>query len=363
MKLGIIHIASFIAMFQASFIGGFLLHLKKGRQRSNLILSAILFAFTLIITSQVIMSSRTFSDYYKPGHLLTQVAFLIGPLLYFYIKSLTVVDFSFKKYDFLHFLPFVFAAGLILVRYQVTGKVYIFSFQGTLFRALIIVQNFIYFIATVRLLKSAGLSLKTFFSYAEDFKVSWLRFFVIGCFVIWICQFFVFLFWDVLNSHKWCIHLINLYLLSTFIFFNTVVYILLRKSDFFLKEPKYKNSFLKDSDKNRFFQRLENYMDNEKPYLNPSLSLLELSLQLSIPMRYLSQVINEHSNQNFFDYINHYRIQESKNFLRNGNRGKKTILEIAYAVGFNSKSTFNAAFKKQTGLTPREFKKKVPGIS
>jgi AraC-like DNA-binding protein len=61
-------------------------------------------------------------------------------------------------------------------------------------------------------------------------------------------------------------------------------------------------------------------------------------------------------NQNFRDFINKYRIEESKFLLKNKSNGNKTILEIAYEVGFNSKSAFNAAFKKFTGLTPKEYR-------
>jgi AraC-like DNA-binding protein len=99
-------------------------------------------------------------------------------------------------------------------------------------------------------------------------------------------------------------------------------------------------------------------MQSEKPYLEPELSLDELALQLSIKPRVLSQAINDILQQNFFDFINRYRIEEARRLLTNPADKKITVLEVLYKVGFNSKSSFNTLFKKYTGLTPTEFRNK-----
>jgi len=91
-------------------------------------------------------------------------------------------------------------------------------------------------------------------------------------------------------------------------------------------------------------------MEIHKPYRDSSLTLTGLSKQLSITMCYLSQIVNESFNQNFNDFINSYRIKESQYLLLDHSNGKMTVLEIAYKVGFNSKSAFNTAFKKHTDL-------------
>ncbi|KAB2844021.1 MAG: AraC family transcriptional regulator, partial [Melioribacteraceae bacterium] len=83
-------------------------------------------------------------------------------------------------------------------------------------------------------------------------------------------------------------------------------------------------------------------------------TIRELAENLNIHPNHLSQIINEKLGQNFFDFINSYRIKEAEKLLLKN--GKKTILEIAFEVGFNSKSTFNAAFKKHTGVTPTAYK-------
>lgn len=97
-------------------------------------------------------------------------------------------------------------------------------------------------------------------------------------------------------------------------------------------------------------------MEREKPYLNPNVSLQDVSAQLSIPLRFLSQVINEYYKKNFFDFINQYRIEEAKKLIRNSANANKKMFAILYDSGFNSKSSFNAAFKKNVGMTPSEFR-------
>ena len=100
-------------------------------------------------------------------------------------------------------------------------------------------------------------------------------------------------------------------------------------------------------------------MQTSKPFLDSNISIKELAEQVDIPSYYLSYIINECLHQNFFDFINIYRIKESQQLIDQYINDKTTILEIIYESGFNSKSVFNTAFKKHTGLTPSEYKKKL----
>jgi AraC-like DNA-binding protein len=107
----------------------------------------------------------------------------------------------------------------------------------------------------------------------------------------------------------------------------------------------------------QYLQKLVEYMNDKKPYLNPALTLIDLAEEVSIPPRSLSEVINSSLKQNFYDFINTYRIEESKRLLSISTEQSKTVLEILYKVGFNNKSSFNSAFKKCTGITPSQFRK------
>lgn len=100
---------------------------------------------------------------------------------------------------------------------------------------------------------------------------------------------------------------------------------------------------------------LTSYMENEKPYLDFDLTLQKLATQVEMPEKELSVLINQTIGKHFFDFINEYRIEDAKILLRN--QPQLTVLEILYQVGFNSKSSFYTAFKKETELTPSDYRK------
>jgi AraC-like DNA-binding protein len=102
-------------------------------------------------------------------------------------------------------------------------------------------------------------------------------------------------------------------------------------------------------------EKVEGYMKKNKPYTNPGLTLNELAQKLKLTPHLLSKIINEGYDKNFFDFINEYRIEEFKQRFEDPRNRQYTMLAIAFEVGFNSKTSFNRAFKKMTQQTPREF--------
>jgi AraC-like DNA-binding protein len=126
-----------------------------------------------------------------------------------------------------------------------------------------------------------------------------------------------------------------------------------------IKEKKYTKSGLKDNDAQKFHSELEEYMRSEKPYLDPELTIVDVASTLNIQKHHITQIINERMNKNFYQYINEYRINEVICKIADKNYTDHSILRIAYDSGFNSKSVFNTIFKKITGITPSEYKKKV----
>lgn len=105
--------------------------------------------------------------------------------------------------------------------------------------------------------------------------------------------------------------------------------------------------------------KLLHLLEEENIYRDDSVSLNSLAGQLGLHARQLSRLINEKLDKSFYQLINYYRIEEATRMLTDGNE-HKTIIEIAFYVGYNSKSSFNQAFKKITGMTPSEFKKQSP---
>ena len=97
-------------------------------------------------------------------------------------------------------------------------------------------------------------------------------------------------------------------------------------------------------------------MKNEELFLDNEISLLSLSKKLNVTPHHLSQALNEQLNQSFYDFINSARILRAKEMLSDPSFHKMAIIDVAYQVGFNNKTTFNNAFKKHTQLTPSKFR-------
>jgi AraC-like DNA-binding protein len=126
----------------------------------------------------------------------------------------------------------------------------------------------------------------------------------------------------------------------------------------FVSEEK-QNDQIKEDKYGKDLSKLIDYMVKEKPFLNASLTIQDISNDIEIPVRELSLLINHKLNQHFYDFVNSYRIENAMDILKDSTKNKVTILEILYEVGFNSKSSFNTAFKKHTNTTPTSYRKKL----
>ncbi|GJL97825.1 MAG: hypothetical protein DHS20C06_16420 [Hyphobacterium sp.] len=119
---------------------------------------------------------------------------------------------------------------------------------------------------------------------------------------------------------------------------------------------KYARSSLSTERAEKIAERILKAMETEKLYLDPGLSLQKLARQVATPPNLVSQTLNEKLGMTFFDFVAHWRIQEAKSRMR---EGKDSVLTIALDVGFNSRSTFYKAFKRETGQTPKEFRREI----
>jgi AraC-like DNA-binding protein len=368
MNVGLIDIINIIAMFQLSVFTLFLC-LKKPNRQSNILLAAFLFSqIMLLFNAECFRYFHEIYTYYP--HLFfigSPFFFIAAPSFYLYVKSLAFSDFVLNKRHLLHALPFLFVLIIFTTAYHIysaeTKRVlldsnyFLKSFQ---WYYQLIVQIYIlgYNLAALFILGNYRKKIKQEYSSVERINLSWLSFILYG-FIFACCtsilSFFSFPF-DIDTRGK--IYLINF--LAFFIFFNFIFFKALIQPDLFIgvKETQWqKRPFLSKALEKKYLNKLLTFMNTEKPYLVPEITLFDLSKQVSIPNRALSEIINSSLNQNFYDFINSYRVKESKRLLENQDNKHKTVLEILYAVGYNSKSSFNVAFKKYTGMTPSQFKK------
>jgi len=330
---------------------------KKGNTTSHKILAAFLFANALYIIDfalTAIIEATGLNLIWFSG-IGTSFGFLFGPLLYFYTKAITQKKFSPKSSDLFHFIVFVifFLDSLLKIRIPF---IYLYS--------ALYLQTTPYMIACFLLILNYRRTIKNYFSSIDKLNLTWMLYVVGAFFVMWMVDLADFILTNMrIIGHSESIYLVFLSLMINFIFAILIFYKALQHPEIFSgiseTEPavKYEQSRLTDSERNEYLQKLRDYFENQKPYLNPELKITEVAKELNVSVKYLSQVINESLGKNFYDFINSYRIEEAKKQLASKADSKKTVLEVLYESGFNSKSAFNSAFKKHTGFTPTEFRK------
>jgi AraC-like DNA-binding protein len=306
--------------------------------------------------------------FYNYTHLLligAPFAFLYTPLFYFYVRSLTDEKFEFKVVDLLHALPFAFFTLYLMSAFYFLSaeekRHFIISDSWWLTvvgLCLLNIQIVIYLTAIFRCVKNYRNKIKNIYSSIDKINYSWLQFIFYGFLTLWladIIRYFTFL----LGPYQ--LRLVeSIFFMGFLVLSYLIIYKVLTQPEIFKADEEFtqkKKKSLSDSVNQKYVEQLTAYMENEKPFLDSSLTLFNLAEKTSIPARSISEVINNSLNQNFYDFINSYRIKEAQTLLEDSSTGKKTILEILYEVGFGTKSSFNQAFKKHTGKTPSQYKR------
>lgn len=132
-----------------------------------------------------------------------------------------------------------------------------------------------------------------------------------------------------------------------------------KKTNLGATERKYKKNLFSKTQLKKYRQELERLMSEQKPHLDPELTLRHLAERLNVPPNHLSQLLNEGFDQNFAEFVNAYRLETFKTKAVNPAFRHLTLLGLAYESGFNSKTVFNTFFKKMTGKTPKSYWKEM----
>jgi len=120
---------------------------------------------------------------------------------------------------------------------------------------------------------------------------------------------------------------------------------------------KYAKSGLSPGQMKKYTHQLSSLMGGEKVYLESDLTMLKLAALVGCSVNHLSQAVNAGFGMSFFDFLNSYRIEEAKLMLSQTDQPSQAILDVSFAVGFNSNSAFYAAFRKATGQTPAQYRR------
>lgn len=370
MGLSILELTTIFILFISFLLGIFVLTVKTANKTANRFLGVYFLIFAIHIS--VFFYSKYITLPPVLEMLRDQIGFFTNPLLLLYVVSSIYSDFKLKLKHVLHFLPFVVQILIFSPRFYFadanTRNLLIENFSTTFEgKFAIIFSLFIilfYLVAMFLELKKYKQLLLENYSNKKTFNYKWLYQLLILLTVIFCLS-------SLKQGYKFYgtnIEILNtLRLVLTLMLIGFLMYIIL-KSMYYPKLFRNINSnhlFVKgilkeDTERNDFKNEIEKivaFMEKEEPYLDASLTLQKLAEQLEIPSREVSILINLNLNQHFFDFVNQYRIQKAEKLLLSSNKKELTIQQIMYDVGFNSKSSFYTAFKKQTGVTPKEYRR------
>ena len=357
-----------IGIGQGFFVSVLLLTLNRGNKTANRLLGILMSLFSISISGFVFTRTDTYKDFPFIIGLPSTVIFLFGPFFYFYVKELTIGHFKFNKKTILHFIPFIALIIYKLPFYFKSAEEKLVSIRstGTLDENLVIlilqiIHLFIYLFFVKKLLNEYEVNIKSTMSSLDKINLRWISVGMNSFLVIFgIMTVFIALFILRINVYSVYITVIPLMVSIVILsigYFGLTQPIIIPPEIENNKSKKYEKSSLTSENSEKYLNKLLSIMETEKPFLNNNLTLQKLSEMLAVSPHHLSQIINERMDQNFFDFINSYRIEEAKILLLDKRGELLTILAIAEEVGFNSKSAFNIAFKKYTSMTPTQFKK------
>lgn len=302
-----------------------------------------------------------------------QHLFLMGPVVYLYVKSLLNPTFKFENKHYIHFIPallyLLFCGVVASTDLLVLKRYYFLENQSdpdfdSWYQILGFVSMLAYFILALRHYNTYRKLVVQIVSYADKMMFRWVQRFLIA-FVIMLCfrlGFYVFqLFVPFSYLYDWyyfTIFAVIMYYIAVAGYANTTESKMKVENEVFNEpflEKKENDKSLSEEVLSEWKSKLLTELVENQRFEDPELSLSELAQNLTVTPVFLSKIINEGFRQNFNDFINLYRVEAVKKKILAGEAEKITLLGLAYDCGFNSKATFNRAFKKATNLSPKEF--------
>ncbi|WP_252790693.1 helix-turn-helix domain-containing protein [Mucilaginibacter flavidus] len=356
LSLNIIVILLAVVISQSLFAAG-LLWFAPTNRRSGRILTVLITAIALWLSDDFMRIGLIYRQRPNLYFLPIFYSFGFGPLIWFYLKSLIQQNFRFKRADLLHFIPVALQAGLYFfltfcsypvkswywenVHRQYTYRI---EFDGTW------ISMTIYLVLSFRLLRHYQVWVANNFSDLSRIRLNWLKV-ILGILLLLCLQWFV----EIILRDVYGVYFNYDYSVEILGVIALVLGVAgLQQAS--LSEVSYEpeSTVVYETDP-AILERISRSMEQDRLYLNPTLTLLELSAALKLNSKIVSRHINVGFGKSFNDYVNSYRVEEVKRRLKSGDLAKLTIMGLAMESGFNSKTTFNRIFKSFTGHAPSEF--------
>lgn len=364
-KLEILSIIAIVGIAQGIFLSSALLTTKRGERLVNRMLVCLLLVFSL----DILFSTLSVTFFVKIDHC---IRFLYGPVLFYYMKVLRSHSFYFRKKDIIHLLPFLISflfivpvsflsPGIISSNFAYTTGINLKGLADMI-RVLFSLSVFIHFSGYLFYCyrKMMGQGKAGILFNKKDFRIH--KIFLIICIFYNLLCLLSSIGSNLMNNSGFFAYLPPLFV--TFIVYLFGYVSILKPGLLFITWEKentnhsvYKKIHLSKQKSKEYLKRLLFIMEEEKLYTDPDLTLPLLADRVHISRNLLSYLLNSVLGINFYDFINGFRIEAVKKLLTDTSLENKSILNIAFHAGFNSKSAFNKIFKKHTNMSPSQYKK------
>ena len=311
-----------------------------------------------LATLVVHMALNFFTEALPPGlaNLSVCLSFLYGPLMYLLVNNLALEKSATGMQLWPHFLPSAAALGLALAKIEASNTLVFLALGGV----------FIYLLLSLSRVNHYQQVFAATHS-SQDFDLSWLRkllWILAGAMVVEFARY------GLLQLGFHHLSLLSFYLTLAMLlwFILSLTYMGIRHSALFVGiSPSDEGIFAQVADEEhsptgrteidpKEVAKLEDYLATARVYLNPDLTVAELAEQIAMPAKDLSALINQHFQVNFCEFINRHRVRSLCEQMMTEAGRRQTLIELMAEAGFNSKSSFNQAFKKATGKTPSAFR-------
>jgi len=335
----ILFFLSALGVFNSIVLSFYFLFFKHKKSKSDLFLGLLLLSLSVRIGKSVFynFNPQLSKTYLQIG---LSACFLIGPLLYFYVKSvLQNLNYSFAKYSL----------TLLIITIILFGFLFPYKDNPTIWiRIIYYLINFQWFIFIVLSIYEARQVFRKLVTNRNQisYHETWALSVIFGVFAIWLSY--------SLSRYTSYISGSLTFSFSFYISFLLIYYVKNKTLISVINKEKYINK-IDEKLVNAIKQQINILFETKKTYTNPDLTLSILAKELNIRPQLLSQFINDNLNKSFTQFINEYRIEEAKRLLKEGTQFK--IDAVGFESGFNSTSTFYSSFKKITGTTPSNYQK------
>jgi len=287
--------------------------------------------------------------------------FLTPLFFYFSVVYYTNPDFKFKKTDLKYLLlPIIFLTGLIAIQLNINVNLI-----ENLLNILLIIYAIYFTIFSYLKIKYHKKKIELFSSNTGEINLNWIEYIIIALFILSIFIGIYNILYVAIDLNLFA-NIVSLVIIF-FVAFNT-----LKQKEIFLLNENQRNQIINtnqeiaitkrkiipDQDLETIKTKLLHLMKNQEPFLDPELTLVGLAELTDISLHQLSYVLNSGFNENFFLFVNRYRVEKVKELLLSKEKNHLSIMGIAFESGFNSKTSFNTTFKKISSQTPSEFKKR-----